>query len=189
VKVRESGMPEQAVWESFFDPPAILQALGLTNKCLDALEFGCGYGTFTTAAATIITGTIHALDIDETMLRKARAKGSAVGLTNIKYEARDFLAQGCGFPTASVDYAMLFNILHTEDPVGLLREARRVLRSAGMVGVIHWNHDPLTPRGPPMEMRPRPDDCVAWAQAAGFACSPVIDLPPYHYGVALTQTG
>ena len=55
---------------------------------------------------------------------------------------------GAGLPGESVDYAMLFNILHAEDPQVLLCEARRILRPAGRVAVMHWNHDPNTPRGP-----------------------------------------
>ena len=79
---------------------------------------------------------------------------------------------------------MLFNILHAEDPVGLLRETWRILQSGGKVGVIHWNYDPTTPRGPSMEIRPRPEQTQKWLEQAGFSLvEHQIDLPPYHYGV------
>ena len=39
---------------------------------------------------------------------------------------------GTGLADAAVGYAMLFNILHIEDPVGLLQEARRVLAPGGL---------------------------------------------------------
>jgi len=52
------------------------------------------------------------------------------------------------------------------------------------VGVIHWNYDPSTPRGPSMDIRPRPEQCQEWVQSAGFQLiSPIIQLPPYHYGM------
>ncbi len=40
-----------------------------------------------------------------------------------------------------------------------------------------------------MEIRPRPEQCAAWAEAAGFRLLPpgVVDLPPYHYGLALER--
>ena len=97
---------------------------------------------------------------------------------------RDFVVEGSGLPDASVDYAMLFNILHAEERMTLLREAWRVLALEGKLAVIHWNYDPSTPRGPSMDIRPKPEDCRAWAEQVGFELLPpgLIDLPPYHYG-------
>jgi len=46
MKARESGMPEETMWQGFFDPPAILAKMGLTPQCGKAVDFGCGYGTF-----------------------------------------------------------------------------------------------------------------------------------------------
>ncbi len=43
---------------------------------------------------------------------------------------------------------MLFNILHAAESGALLAEARRVLKVGGKLGVMHWNYDPTTPRGP-----------------------------------------
>lgn len=30
MKIRESGMPEQDMWEKFFDPHSVLSTLGMT---------------------------------------------------------------------------------------------------------------------------------------------------------------
>ena len=79
---------------------------------------------------------------------------------------------------------MLFNILHTEVPLALLQEAYRILEPMGKVGLIHWNYDPSTPRGPSMDIRPRPEQCQQWMKSAGFdLIKPLVDLPPYHYGI------
>ena len=184
MKVRESGMPEPERWRTFFDPERILDALGLTAAVADAVDFGCGYGTFAIPAAARIRGTLHALDLDPAMVQATTDEARRRGLVNVRAVTRDFVADGTGLADASVDYAMLFNLLHADDPVSLLREARRVLRLGGTAGIIHWNPDPATPRGPPMFMRPRPEDCRRWAVEAGFvAVSPPIDLPPWHYGI------
>jgi SAM-dependent methyltransferase len=184
VKVRESGMPDEKMWEGFFDARRILAQLGFTESKEDVVEFGCGYGTFTVAAARLTSGTVHALDIEPAMLGATAARAESLGLTNILAVERDFLAGGTGLPDESVGYAMVFNILHAEDPVSLLREAHRVLRPGGKVGVIHWVYDAATPRGPDLSIRPRPEQCQAWVQEAGFELVvPLVALPPHHYGL------
>ncbi len=189
MKIRESGMPDQGVWEGFFTPEAVLRALGLTRAAGDVVDFGCGYGTFTLPAARITPGTVHALDVEPAMVERTLARARAAGLTNVVGRVRDFVEHGTGLPDGSAGYAMLFNILHFERPEVLLREAFRVLAPGGRLGILHWNPDPSTPRGPPMEIRPRPKECAAWAQDAGFRMLPpgIVDLPPYHYGMALER--
>ena len=47
MKMRDSGMPEEQLWVSFFSPGTILSKLDLTAQSGDIVEFGCGYGTGT----------------------------------------------------------------------------------------------------------------------------------------------
>jgi len=190
VKIYDSDMPEENIWDSFFNQPTILSKLQLTPVCKDAVEFGCGYGTFTIPAARIINGNMLAIDIEQEMLDSTQAAALQSRLTNIKFILRDFVKEGTGLPDNSVDYSMVFNILHYEQPVKLLEEAFRVLRNGGIVGIIHWNYDPETPRGPGMNIRPKPAQCKQWAEQAGFKITAdgIIDLPPYHYGMALKKS-
>jgi len=189
MKTRESGMPEEELWATFFDAPAILRALKLGPARADVVEFGCGYGTFTIPAARMVPGIVHALDIEPDMIVATAAKAKAAGLGNVKTYVRDFFVEGTGLPPTSTDYAILFNILHAEHPDVLLHEAYRVLKPDGLLGIIHWNYDPATPRGPPMDIRPHPEQCRDWAIKAGFRLLPpgVVSLPPYHYGMTLER--
>lgn len=184
MKVRDSGMPDENTWEGFFDARQILARLDLIDSDEDVVDFGCGYGTFTIAAAQLTSGTVYALDIEPPMLAATEARTRSLGLANVRVVGRDFVADGSGLSDGSVGYAMLFNILHAEDAIGLLREAFRVLRPGGRVGVIHWIYDTATPRGPDLSIRPRPEQCRQWAQKAGFELAiPFVELPPYHYGL------
>jgi len=187
MKIRESGMPERDMWETFFDPVNILAALGINTQTGDVAEFGCGYGTFTVPAAKIIKGKIYALDLEPDMMRSTDEEAKKNGLANVKTVLRDFIAEGSGLPGSSMDYVMLFNILHLEKPMVLINEAKRILRESGKLGIIHWNYDPKTPRGPSMGIRPKPDDCIKWAQQAGFVDPKRFDLKPYHYGIVLIK--
>jgi ubiquinone/menaquinone biosynthesis C-methylase UbiE len=154
------------------------------------VEFGCGYGLFTVPAAKRISGTLYALDIDRRMVEATAVRVAEAGVTNVVTQERDFVAAGCGRPDASVGYAMLFNILHIEEPVALLREAHRTLAPGGRLGVIHWKHDPTTPRGPSMAIRPTQDQCRRWAEEAGLRFLRDEDLCccSWHWGIVLERS-
>src|SRR5258708_4421176 len=165
-------MPVVEQWESYFDTAGILDSFGFSRLSGDAIEFGCGYGTFTIVAARRILGTLLALDIDPFMVAATADRVAQADLKNVVVEQRDFVTQGCGQKPLSASLVLLFNILHIEDPVGLLKEAHRVLRLGGQVAIIHWNYDERTPRGPPLNIRPRPEQCRAWGEEAGFRGGP-----------------
>jgi SAM-dependent methyltransferase len=190
MKIRDSGMPNSQTWESFFEPSLVLRRLVFSSNTEDVADFGCGYGTFSIPAAQRTTGIVHAFDIDREMIEATDTKARNLGLSNVMTVERDFVAEGTGLLEGSIGYAMLFNVLHAEDAVSLLRESFRILRAQGVLGVIHWVHDARTPRGPDLSIRPRPDQCIKWASEVGFVLegSP-ISLPPYHYGLVLRKPG
>ena len=188
-KIRDSGVPEQALWESFFDPEAILDAFGAQMIEGDCLELGCGYGTFALAAARRTQGTVYALDIDPAMVACTRARAQAAGLRNLIAWERDFVSTGTGLPDNSVAFAMLFNILHGESPIELLAEARRTLRPGGRLALMHWLSDRATPRGPPLALRPSAEACLRWGEQAGLRTLGPLELAgaPWHFGVLLER--
>lgn len=191
MKVRESGMPDEAYWETLFDVALILDRLGIDSQLRNVVEFGCGYGTFTIPVARRISGMLMTFDVDPTMVERTRQRATVAGAYNIVYVVQDVFADGFGDKPGSKDACLLFNILHCEEPVRLLAEATRVVRPGGYVLVIHWRYDPATPRGPNMEIRPRPDQIAGWAKETGMleAEGAVIDLPPWHYGLRLRRLG
>src|ERR1022692_2949324 len=110
VKTRDSGMPDEELWASFFAPAKEIAMLGLNADIGNAADFGCGYGTFAVPAAKVVRGTVYALDIDPAMVAATRARADAEGVRNVEANARDIVACGTGLPDAAVDYVMLFNI-------------------------------------------------------------------------------
>jgi SAM-dependent methyltransferase len=140
-------MPDEVLWRSFFTAEAILSKLGLNSAIQNVADFGCGYGTFAIPAARIIWGNLFGFDIESEMIAHCEQCASQEGLRNVQFLVRDFLTDGTGLSPETVEYVMLFNILHVEQPVQLLQEAWRILVPGGRIAVIHWNHDELTPRG------------------------------------------
>jgi SAM-dependent methyltransferase len=171
-------MPDEVYWESLFDVPLILTRLDIA-RFQDVAELGCGYGTFSIPVARQIGGTLFTYDVDAAMLARTEERA---GDLPIVCELRDVMEQGFG---VVVDAVLLFNILHCDEPVRLLRHAAKALRPRGEALVIHWRCDIDTPRGPSLDIRPRPDQIVAWAAETGRLepVGPVIDLPPWHYGL------
>jgi ubiquinone/menaquinone biosynthesis C-methylase UbiE len=89
-----------------------------------------------------------AFDIEHEMIDYSKNKAIQEGVTNIEFFNRDIIANGSGLETESVDYVMLFNILHHDQPLEIINEAHRILKKDGKVGIIHWRNDIDTPRGP-----------------------------------------
>ena len=184
MKLRESSMPEEAYWESLMDVPLILDRLGIGRGLKRVAEFGCGYGTFTIPVAQRTGGLLDTFDVEPDMLQRTQRRAIEAGLSNVHCHRRDVFAEGFGLADESSDACLLFNILHGEEPVRLLTEAARVTQPEGLVFVIHWRYDPQTPRGPSLDIRPRPEQIATWAETVhnlrpdGGA----IDLPSWHYG-------
>ncbi len=175
MRIRDSGMPDEAYWETLFDVPLTLSQFNI-HQYRNVAELGCGYGTFSIPVAKAISGTLYTFDIDPVMLDRTRER---VGDLPIVCEQRDVMEVGFGI---QVDAVLLFNILHCEEPTMLLRHAAK---AAGDILVTHWNFGD-TPRGPSLDIRPRPKQIVQWAGEVGLQAGEVVDLPPWHYGVRLS---
>jgi ubiquinone/menaquinone biosynthesis C-methylase UbiE len=195
MKGRESGMPDEAYWNSFFDAEAMLnKLLPIDNNNViklmtdDIAEIGSGYGTFTLSAAKMTSGLVHAFDIETELVETLTQQCHQLGFSNIKPNLRDILAEGSGLADNSLGHVMIYNLLHIEQPELLLKEARRILKPDGTVSVIHWRSDIETPRGPSMDIRPTTQQCIEFGEDAGFTQSNIVDLgesAPYHFGLIL----
>ena len=177
-------MPEEKMWEQFFDVEKIFDELEVNYEIESLVEFGFGYGTFTIPASRKIKGMVYAYDIEGTLKNELEPKLKTNNITNVSLFNRDFITDGTGLQNEEADYSMLFNLLHAEESTSILKEAFRILKKGGRVGVIHWNYDPDTPRGPSMLIRPQPEELKNMLIHAGFSIiKHNINLPPYHYGI------
>lgn len=178
-------MPAQAYWETLFDVESILNAFSIGSSTGELAELGCGYGTFTIPLAQRTSAVVHTFDIDPVMIETTRRRAAENSLSKIRTDLRDVFATGFGLQDGSCGACLLFNILHGEAPVEMLKEASRVVRPGGTVAVIHWRSDIVTPRGPSADIRPQPEQIQKWAVSAGnlAAESPPFLLPPWHFGV------
>ncbi len=184
MKARESVMPEEKMWEQFFDVDKILDELEINNEVEKLVDFGFGYGTFTIPASKMIKGNLYAYDIEDALIQEMESKLKINNIENVFLFKKDFISEGTGLQNEEVDYVMLFNILHTEESAEILEETYRILKKNGKVGVIHWIYDSSTPRGPSMSIRPKQEDLKNMLIKSGFSILKYnLNLPPYHYGI------
>ena len=188
MKVRDSGMPEETKWNDFFNTDLLLTELNINSQIVDLVEIGSGYGTFTIPTAKLIRGKLYAFDIEDEMINILNLKIQTQQINNIRLEKRDILTHTTGLPENSIDYVMLFNILHHEFPLDFINEACRILKPEGKIGIIHWRSDVSTPRGPDLNIRPKPEQIVNWLDKQKFHIDkqPFI-IEPYHFGLIISK--
>jgi ubiquinone/menaquinone biosynthesis C-methylase UbiE len=153
---------------------------------LALLDVGCGPGTLTAdLAERVAPGPVTAVDQVEDILAEAEREAAARGLTGVRFARADALA--LDFPDDSFDVVHAHQLLqHLGDPVGALREMRRVCRPGGVVAVRDADMTAMTfhPHSPGMDAWLRLYERVAranggeptagrqlhaWARQAGFA--------------------
>ncbi len=188
MKVRDSGMPEEVLWNTFFQIDYLLSELNIDSKINNLVEIGSGYGTFTIPTAKLIQEKLFAFDIEEKMIEILQKKIIKENTSNIVLEQRDILAHTTGLSENSIDYVMLFNILHHESPLDFICEAYRILKPNGKIGIIHWRSDIPTPRGPDLNIRPTPEQITDWLKNQKFRIDkqPFI-IEPFHFGLIISK--
>jgi len=194
MKVIDSGMPDEKLWNSFFNINLILEKLNIDDNVNNLLEIGCGYGTFTIPIAKNIKGKIYAIDIEENSIKYVSKKSEKEKIDNLstlkidileKYNDIKVLLDDKGH---TIDYICLFNILHHHSPNEFLDIAHNLLVDNGKVGIIHWRTDIDTPRGPSLEVRPNADKIKTILDKSKFKIyKDDIYLEPYHWGMVLQK--
>ena len=190
MKYRESGMPSEQLWDTFFDPLNILKQMEVDQNIRTLIDIGCGYSTFLMPAAQLINGTAIGIDIDNEMIETSKKKVQENKITNIELLHGEIsclsIIRAIERYKEEIDYITLFNILHCEEPINLLKKVHDFLADNGKIGVIHWKNEE-TPRGPSMEIRPKPEMIIDWASKAGFDFKKYVELPPYHFGLIFAK--
>jgi ubiquinone/menaquinone biosynthesis C-methylase UbiE len=153
---------------------------------LSVLDIGCGAGTITAdLAAMVEPGTVLAVDVFAEVLEVARAEVQRRNLSNVSFATAD--VHRLEFPDDAFDVVHAHQVLqHVADPVGALREMRRVCRPGGVVAARDADYAGFIwfPRLPALDLwrelyskaaranRGEPDAgrrLLSWARAAGFA--------------------
>jgi ubiquinone/menaquinone biosynthesis C-methylase UbiE len=122
--------------DAFLRPRKILNKIEGIRNGVSVLDYGCGPGSFTMAAAEMVgkNGTVIAADIHPLAIKQIQKSALKRGLKNIKI----ILTGGnTGLPDSSIDIILLYYVLHDfHNPYEIIRELYRVLKSDGILTVI-----------------------------------------------------
>jgi SAM-dependent methyltransferase len=190
MKYRESGMPSEQMWDTFFNPNEVLEKMGIDKESRILIDIGCGYGTFLLPMIELVSTKVIGIDIDEEMIKVCKNKIIGHNIAKIELIHGDISAEdtikALEQYKGQIDYITLFNMLHCEEPTNLLKNVYDILNNNGRIGITHWKYE-KTPRGPSMKIRPKPKMIVDWAVKTGFILEKQIELPPYHYGLVFIK--
>ena len=115
------------------DLGALIRALN-PKKSEIALDVATGTG-FTAVALAGLVGHVTGIDVTDEMLVQAGRLAREQGCTNIRFELGD--AMKIGYPSSSFDIVTARRATHHFGSVpNFLREARRVLRPGGRLGIV-----------------------------------------------------
>jgi cyclopropane fatty-acyl-phospholipid synthase-like methyltransferase len=138
--------PARDKWQM---PVRVLEALRL-SPAASVADIGAGTGYFTVRLARAVpNGTVHAVDIEASMLDHIRKRATAEGLKNV----RTVHATGTdpNLPTP-VDLVLVVDTYHhIANRAAYFRELTKSLTSDGRVAIIDFRKD--APEGPPVEFR------------------------------------
>lgn len=138
----------------FINPQTVVAQMGLKSGHIVA-DLGSGSGFFALAAAKLIgnTGTVFAVDVQQSKLTATFSAGSQQGYKNIQLVQADLDQPIVGIADASCDAVIMASVLHeVKNRDILLRNMLRVLKTGGVVLAVEWKTE-HTLFGPPLDVR------------------------------------
>jgi len=114
----------------------ILREIGIKPGS-HVLDYGCGPGSYLTAAAELVgnSGKIYALDIHPLAIQIVQSIATKKQLTNVETICSDCQT---GLPDNSIDVVLLYDIFHDlSEPDKILEELHRVLKPMG--GILSFS--------------------------------------------------
>lgn len=125
-----------------YSAQSIIERLGV-QPGMRALDAGCGPGRVTIPLAQAVgpQGAVDAMDIQAQMLRRARGKAEAAGLTNIRF--LEMAIEAGKLESNHYDRAVLVAVLgEIPDRQSALREIYRALKPGGTLSISEIIMDP-----------------------------------------------
>lgn len=163
--------------DALFGPRTELHLLAaLAQPTWTVGDLGCGTGSL---AATLAPHVARVIAVDASSAMRAAARARTAAFTNV--EVREGTLEALPIADATLDLAVCALVLHhVAEPLGVLREARRVLRDGGRLLVLdmraHAREEYRHQMGH-VWLGFHPSALQQWCAQAGFTDVRQVDLP------------
>lgn len=177
----------------FNNPEQNVAQLGL-REGMKVADLGSGTGAYSIAAGVRVghTGHVYAVEVQKNLVKKLESEIKESGILNVSCIWGDIEKKG-GTKIAdhSMDAVIIANVLFfSEDKMGLIDEAKRILKKDGKVLFIDWqaNSKGNSPNiGLSSNNVIDPEMAISLFNKRGFKFLEKITTSDHHYGIIFTQ--
>lgn len=149
-------------------------------------DFGAGMGFYSKAVSTKVgyTGKVYAIEVQKNLVKKLESEIKQWGITNIECIWGDIERRGgTKISDGSMDRIIISNVLfQSEDKMGLISEARRILKKDGEILLVDWS-DSFGGMGPKSENVITENMAKELFEKKGFKFIEKISTNAHHYGI------
>lgn len=169
----------------FSNPEQNVLKLGL-REGMRVADFGAGTGAYSFAAGRHVghTGHVYAVEVQKGLLKKLETEIKELGVLNVECIWGDIeKVGGTKIADHSMDVVIIANVLfQAEDKMGLLDEAKRILKNNGKILFIEWVNS-FNGMGPAPLHIIEERIAVDLFTKRGFKLSEKITTNEHHYGI------
>jgi ubiquinone/menaquinone biosynthesis C-methylase UbiE len=169
----------------FTNPEQNILHLGL-KEGMRVADFGAGSGFYSKACSERVgyTGKVYAIEVQKDLVKKLESEIKDWGITNIDCIWGDIeRIGGTKISDHSMDAVIISNVLfQSEDKLGLIDEAKRILKKGGSILFIDWNES-FSGMGPTSQNTVTKSAVKELFEKRGFKLVENISTSAHHYGI------
>jgi ubiquinone/menaquinone biosynthesis C-methylase UbiE len=169
----------------FTKPEQNILHLGL-KEGMRVADFGAGTGFYSKAASEKVgyTGKVYAIEVQKDLVKKLESEVKHWGLTNVDCIWGDIERRnGTKISDQTMNVVIISNVLfQAEDKLGLIDEAKRILKKGGEILLIDWS-DSFGGMGPSNENIVPEVKARELFEKRGFKFLEKISTTEHHYGI------
>ncbi len=149
-------------------------------------DLGSGTGAYVKAVSKKVgrTGHVYAVEVQKDLVKKLESEIHNLGILNVDCIWGDIeKVHGTKIKDASVDRVIMSNVLfQVDDKLGLIDEAKRILKTDGEILCIDWA-DSFGGMGPAPHFVVTEKRALELFEKRGFKKAKTISVPDHHYGI------